>query len=179
MEGLCPCGHEPTGSIVAVSQLVSYDIQGRTWLFLIFILQLRKPPGKTLNQEIDKSGIRIQTRWLRSNDITSQPQRWSRPQSLGQFNLVVNLSPWAVQIFPRSEELTAASGVLMIGRTILYLDCCLLYPFEDARHVPDNVKITYHLCYNSDRSVMNKVFQLTPSQQSILIKSVVMPVVHR
>ena len=26
MEGLCPCGHEPAGSIVPVSQLVSYDL---------------------------------------------------------------------------------------------------------------------------------------------------------
>ena len=25
MEGLCPCGHEPTGSIVPVSQLVDLD----------------------------------------------------------------------------------------------------------------------------------------------------------
>ena len=26
MEGLCPCGHEPTGSIVPVSSLVSLNI---------------------------------------------------------------------------------------------------------------------------------------------------------
>ena len=26
MEGLCPCGHEPTGSIVPVSELVTYMI---------------------------------------------------------------------------------------------------------------------------------------------------------
>ena len=37
MEGLCPCGHEPTGSIVPVSYLVSYY----TLKFHLIILNLK------------------------------------------------------------------------------------------------------------------------------------------
>ena len=34
MEGLCPCGHEPTGSIVPVSQLVNYIVITKPFLVL-------------------------------------------------------------------------------------------------------------------------------------------------
>ena len=40
MEGLCPCGHEPAGSIVPVSQLVSYNFLPIIIIVLLLLLLL-------------------------------------------------------------------------------------------------------------------------------------------
>ena len=40
MEGLCPCGHEPTGSIVPVSQLVSLTLIPFSVLFFLIYTPL-------------------------------------------------------------------------------------------------------------------------------------------
>ena len=45
--------------------------------FLTFVLQLRENPGKNLNQETDPTGIWTRARWMRDNNITPRPQRWS------------------------------------------------------------------------------------------------------
>ena len=36
MEGLCPCGHEPTGSIVLVSELVSYENKFKKLYYTVY-----------------------------------------------------------------------------------------------------------------------------------------------
>ena len=46
--------------------------------FLTFVLQLRKNPGKNLNQETDPTGISTRARWMRGNDVTHRPWRWSK-----------------------------------------------------------------------------------------------------
>ena len=51
-------------------QMVSGDKCGLN--FLTFVLQLRKNPGKDLNQETDPTGIWTRARWMRGNDVTSR-----------------------------------------------------------------------------------------------------------
>ena len=58
------------------SQMIPVDEHGLN--FLTFILQLKKIPGKKLNQEIDPTGDRIRASCVRGNDVTPSPQRWSQ-----------------------------------------------------------------------------------------------------